>query len=135
VRPPAAASASAPATLLVVDDNQDAATLLAQGLQAMGHAVHVAYDGIEALRIGGLHVFDAAFLDIGLPVMDGFELATRLRELPGFRGARLVAVTGYGQASDRQRTAAAGFDEHLVKPVELDAVEQLIAGFAANPPG
>ena len=70
----------------------------------------------------------AAFLDIGLPVMDGYELAARLRETPGLEGIRLVAVTGYGQESDRQRSAAAGFHHHLVKPVDLDDVHAVLEG-------
>ncbi len=115
------------ATVLVVDDNTDAATLLARGLRMMGHDAHVAHDGLEALRIAGTRAFDAAFLDIGLPVMDGFELAARLRELEGFRRAHLIAVTGYGQPSDRDRSRAAGFHDHLVKPVDLGVVAQLVA--------
>lgn len=119
------------AVLLVVDDNEDAAALLAQGLRLMGHEVHVAYDGLEALRLAGQRVFDAAFLDLGLPVIDGFELAARLREFPRLNRTRLIAVTGYGQASDRRRTAAAGFHDHLVKPVDLDLVEQLVVSYCS----
>ena len=69
---------------------------------------------------------DVALLDIGLPVMDGYELANRLRDLPGLTGMRLVAVTGYGQETDHQRSRAAGFDRHLVKPVDLDGLERLL---------
>jgi CheY-like chemotaxis protein len=69
---------------------------------------------------------DIAFVDIGLPVMDGYELAGRLRELPGLAGIRLVAVTGYGQESDRQKSQAAGFHHHLVKPVDFDAVQAVV---------
>jgi hypothetical protein len=90
----------------------------------------VAHDGPEALRIAEKQTFDAAFLDIGLPVMDGFELVARLRVLPQFARTRLVAVTGYGQPSDRQRTAAAGFHDHFVKPVELGVLAELVAGLA-----
>ena len=118
------------AVLLVVDDNQDAAALLARGLRLMGHEVHVAHDGLDALRLAALFPLDVAFLDIGLPLMDGFELAARLRELPTCRDAGLIAVTGYGQSADRQRTIAAGFHEHLVKPVDLDTVEQLVMRFS-----
>jgi CheY-like chemotaxis protein len=66
-------------------------------------------------------------LDIGLPVMDGYELAARLRELPGLNGVRLFALTGYGQESDRQRTRNAGFDHHFTKPVDLDAIDAVLA--------
>ena len=125
------------ARILVVDDNEDAATLLADALRLMGHDVEVAHDGLAAMRLAATRPFHAAFLDIGLPVMDGFELAAQLRRLPTLREARLVAVTGYGQASDRSRTRAAGFDDHLVKPVDLDAVEQVVRDLrpdAAPPP-
>ncbi|MEO7271102.1 MAG: ATP-binding protein [Vicinamibacterales bacterium] len=120
------------AVLLVVDDNQDAATLLAEALRLLGHEVHVAHDGLEALRIVPAHAFDAAFLDIGLPVMDGYELAIRLRTLPSSRATRLIAVTGYGQPSDRQRSGEAGFDEHLVKPIDLGLVERLLRQYVAE---
>ena len=79
-------------------------------------------------RCGWRETFDAdlALLDIGLPVMDGYELARRLRELPRYSKARLVALTGYGQESDRRRSAEAGFDVHLVKPVQIQAIEELL---------
>ena len=80
----------------------------------------------EALEIAGEFRPEVAFLDIGLPVMDGYELASRLRELPGLESVRLIAVTGYGQESDRQKTRAAGFERHLVKPVDLDVVEAIV---------
>ncbi|MEO8277544.1 MAG: ATP-binding protein [Thermoanaerobaculia bacterium] len=119
--------------ILVVDDNQDAAELLAQGLKLIGHEACVAHDGIAALALATEHRFEAAFLDIGLPAMDGYELAQRLRKLPTFANARLVAITGYGQPSDMERSRAAGFDEHLVKPVDLDAIERLIASWTGAP--
>ncbi len=119
------------ARILIVDDNEDAVEMLAHALRIKGHQIHVAYDGPEALRIGAAARPDAALLDIGLPVMDGYELAARLKELPGLEGLRLIAVTGYGQDSDRRRTAAAGFDHHLVKPINLDVLDQLIATLLA----
>jgi len=73
-----------------------------------------------------------AFLDIGLPVMDGYELAARLRALPSSSATRLIAVTGYGQQSDRERSAAAGFDEHLVKPIDLAVVERLLREYVSG---
>jgi PAS domain S-box-containing protein len=101
--------------VLVVDDNVDAADLLAGLLRSVGHDVEVAHDGPQALDVLAAFTPDVAILDIGLPVMDGYELAARLRE--GLAPPRLVAMTGYGQESDRARSAAAGFDLHLVKPV------------------
>ena len=124
--------AAAGARILIVDDNRDAAEMLAEALRVRGYETHVAHDGPEALRRAGHGPFAAALLDLGLPVMDGFELAARLRELPGTSGTRLIAVTGYGQESDRHRTAAAGFHHHLVKPVDLDALAELLTGAAAS---
>jgi PAS domain S-box-containing protein len=104
--------------VLVVDDNVDAAELLADALRARGHVVAVAHDGPEALRVVPSFHPDTAILDIGLPVMDGYELGRRLAD----RDMRLIAVTGYGQDTDRRRSRSAGFDVHLVKPVDLDVV-------------
>jgi len=112
--------------ILVVDDNQDGAQLLADLLALRGHTVRVAYDGPAALEV--LATFDAtlALVDIGLPGMDGHELARKIRE----RGVavRLVAVTGYGRDTDRERALASGFDEHLVKPLSLSRLEEVIRG-------
>ncbi len=104
--------------VLVVDDNVDAAELLAEGLRADGHDVRVANDGPHAIDLAEGLKPEIAFLDLGLPAMDGYEVAARLRELD--QRVVLVAVTGYGQASDKARTAAAGFQHHLVKPVDLE---------------
>ncbi len=111
--------------VLVVDDNHDAADALVEALDATGHAVLVAYDGPSALEAAAREHPEAAFLDIGLPVMDGYELARRMRDLLG-PGVKLVALTGYGQEHDRAQSRAAGFDEHLVKPVELDRIMGLL---------
>ena len=111
--------------VLVVDDNQDAADALVDALGAHGVAAAVAYDGPGAIEAALRFRPEAAFLDIGLPVMDGYELARRLRELLG-PAIRLVALTGYGQDRDRALSRAAGFDEHLVKPVELEHIVALI---------
>lgn len=116
--------------VLVVDDNEDAAEMLALSLASLGCKVRVAHDGPQALRVAGDEPFDAALLDIGLPVMDGYELAARLRELPTMRRAQLVAVTGYGQQSDRNRALAAGFELHLVKPVDFRLIEEIVAALA-----
>jgi signal transduction histidine kinase len=110
--------------VLVVDDNLDGAQVLAETLRELGHAVEVAHDGPTALEIARRWKPQIALLDIGLPVMDGYELAGRLRELGG--PLRLVAVTGYGQESDRRRSREAGFAAHLVKPVDLDVLTTVI---------
>ncbi len=123
--------------VLIVDDNEDAADMLAEVLGAQGCNVRVAYDGPAALRIAAEQAFDVALLDIGLPVMDGYELARHLREPRHLAELFLVAVTGYGQRSDRERALAAGFHEHLVKPVDLTALGKLItrrAGTHGPPP-
>ena len=121
-----AAPLSGALRILVVDDNVDAAELLAEALAAFGYHTSVAYDGAQALRVVEGFAPDVALLDLGLPVMDGYELAGRLRSGPGGQRMKLVAITGYGQESDRRRTAAAGFDAHLVKPVQLAAIAQLL---------
>ena len=104
--------------ILIVDDNEDAADLLAEMLEADQHQVRTAFDGPTALSVGAEFEPDIAILDIGLPVMDGFELATQFGVHPQLRRTRLIALTGYGQAEDRARSRAAGFAAHLVKPVE-----------------
>ena len=115
--------------VLVVDDNSDAADTLADALAALGCDSRVAHDGAEAIRIAAEYEPQVALLDIGLPVMDGYELAARLREAPRGEQLRLVAVTGYGQDSDRRRAFEAGFDAHLVKPVDLRVIADLINGY------
>ncbi|MBV9891016.1 MAG: response regulator [Rhizobacter sp.] len=110
------------ARILVVDDNEDAAHSLALILRLEGNEVAVARDGQEALALLDEFVPEAAVLDIGLPRMSGYELAAALRADPRTHAAVLIALTGYGRGPDRQRALDAGFDEHLVKPVELDAL-------------
>jgi CheY-like chemotaxis protein len=106
--------------VMVVDDNVDAADTLAEVVRMWGHEVRMAHDGPSALAIvDSGFVPDVALLDIGLPVMDGYELAARLRAVVD-GPLRLVAVTGYGQDSDRKRAHEAGFDDHLVKPIDLE---------------
>jgi PAS domain S-box-containing protein len=112
--------------ILVVDDSVDGAEMLAAALSAKGYKTQVAFDAPAALRIAAEFRPAIAFLDIGLPVMDGYELATRLRGLPELNGIKLFAVTGYGQESDRERTRAAGFDRHFTKPVDLDTIEAVL---------
>ena len=121
--PAAAAPGPGAVRILVVDDNQDGAEMLAEALIGKGYDTRVAHDAPAALRVAAEFLPDFALLDLGLPVMDGYELAAHLRELPGLAGLRLIAVTGYGQASDRRRTRDAGFHGHLVKPVDIDAID------------
>jgi PAS domain S-box-containing protein len=119
---PTAVAPSKRRQILLVDDNEDARMLLAEVLATFGHRVQSAADGPEALAI--LEVFkpDVAILDIGLPGMDGYELAARIRELPGHQALRLLALTGYGQPEDARRTRDAGFDVHLVKPIDFQSL-------------
>ncbi len=112
--------------VLVVDDNVDAADTLADLLGDLGYSVRATYDAVSALELAGRFDPEVCFLDIGLPVMDGYELAQRLRQAENAAGRRLIAVTGYGQDADRRRARAAGFDGHLVKPVSLDALEGVL---------
>jgi len=108
--------------LLVVDDNDDAGQMLGLFLETAGYRVMVVQSAHAALAAAGGGPFDACLLDIGLPDMDGNELAQRLRRLPHMAQATLIAITGYGQEADRARTSAAGFDHHFVKPVDMDAL-------------
>lgn len=114
--------------ILVADDNHDSAESLGMLLEMAGHEVRLAYDGQEALDAAGLFLPDIMLLDIGLPKLDGFEVAARLRQDRRHDSMMLVAVTGYGTDSDRERARAAGFDHHLVKPVDPKALRDLIAG-------
>ncbi len=112
--------------ILIVDDNEDAAELLASTLELTGYRTLVVHDGPAALKVIADFAPDIAMLDIGLPVMDGYELARRLRAEPRWAQLRLVAVTGYGQQSDRQRSQEAGFDAHLVKPIDVARLPAVI---------
>jgi PAS domain S-box-containing protein len=114
--------------LLVVDDNRDAAESLAMLLRLQGHEVRVAYSGQAALEDAHSFQPDLIFLDIGMPGMDGYEVARRMRQQPGLEDVVLAALTGWGQPEDRRRTAEAGFDHHLVKPPDPKVVEGLVAG-------
>jgi two-component system CheB/CheR fusion protein len=120
--------------ILVVDDNRDSSDSLALLLEIMGHQVQVAYDGPHALEAARTYQPDTVLLDIGLPGMSGHEVARRMRQELDMKGALLVAMTGWGQDEDRQRSQDAGFDHHLVKPVEPDALETLLASLADRAP-
>ena len=119
--------------VLVVDDNEDAAELLSTVLRMKGHEVVVAHNGPAALLARVTFAADVALLDIGLPVMDGYELAGHLRSRYPSSPLRIIAITGYGEEKDRIRSKAAGFDEHLVKPVDLERVCGLLAGPGSKP--
>ena len=123
----ASVKSSSKLRLLVVDDNEDAAESLAMLLRLQGHEVRVAHDGVTALGVAVDFLPALIFLDIGMPGMDGYEVARRLRTMPALQSTVLTALTGWGQAEDRRRSADAGFDHHLVKPPELKAVEALLA--------
>ena len=112
--------------VLVVDDNADSADSIAAILETSGHEVQVAYSAQKALEMAVEHQPDIVLLDIGLPDMDGYEVAKQLRQTPELKEMRLIAITGYGQQSDRERSREAGFDEHMVKPVEWQKLEELL---------
>jgi signal transduction histidine kinase len=132
---PAPSEKSAPRNrdkrILLVDDNEDAALILKQALEQIGYQVQVAHDGPSALDASVEFRPDVALLDIGLPVMDGYELAQKLRaSRHSAPHLRLVAITGYGQDKDRARSRQAGFEQHLVKPLDLQLIEKAIEGIA-----
>jgi CheY-like chemotaxis protein len=118
--------------VLVVDDNRDSADSMALLLGASGHDVRTAQDGTSALAIAPEYKPDVVLLDIGLPGMNGYTVAERLRALPGGGNIVLIAMTGYGQEDDRRRSREAGFDHHLVKPVDFDVLAGILN--AAAPP-
>jgi signal transduction histidine kinase len=113
--------------VMVVDDNQDSADMLSLSLKMMGHEVQALYDPLLVADAALRFLPDLVFLDVGMPVLNGFALAERLRKLdwPGGRRPRLVALTGWGQAEDRKRSEQAGFDQHLVKPADLDTIDRV----------
>jgi CheY-like chemotaxis protein len=112
--------------ILVVDDNRDSADSLVMLLRMSGNEVHVAYDGLEAIEAAANLRPDVILLDIGLPRLNGYETAHRIREQPWGKDMMLVAATGWGQDEDRQKSTAAGFNAHLVKPVDQDALTTLL---------
>ena len=118
----------------MVDDNVDSAEILAMLLRMSGHDVRTAYTGPTALEAAAAHRPDVVLLDIGLPGLNGYEVARRLRQDPQLEGVRLVAMTGYGDEADRQLAQEAGFDRHLVKPVDFPKVEELLTTLL-TPPG
>ncbi|HEY5948814.1 MAG TPA: ATP-binding protein, partial [Kofleriaceae bacterium] len=121
---PVSRVATTPLRILVVDDNYEAADILEIALSALGHSIAIAYDGASALEIAKTHAPQIALVDLGLPVMNGYSLAEALRAA---HHIPVVAITGFGQDSDRQRTHAAGFAAHLVKPVDLHELADLVS--------
>jgi len=127
--------ASAPRRrVLVVDDNSDAAEMLAALLETLGYEIALATDGAAALDTARQFAPHVALLDIGLPIMDGYEVARRLRQLDACRDTLLIAISGYGQPNDRERSRQAGFAHHLVKPVELGTLTSLLETAQADTP-
>jgi two-component system, chemotaxis family, CheB/CheR fusion protein len=115
----------APRKVLVVDDNQDAAGALKLLLESDGHEVKIASDGMSGLALARAYKPDYVLLDIGLPRLNGYEIAASLRADAALKDLVIVAITGYGQVHDRARTAAVGFDHHLTKPVEFTTLQEI----------
>jgi len=118
--------------VLIVDDNVDSASSLATMFELLGCRAETAHDGLAAVREVETFVPDLAVLDIGLPGISGHEAARRIRQLPAGRTLLLVAVSGWGQEADRKRSIEAGFDHHLVKPVDIEALKAMLPRRAAN---
>jgi len=114
--------------ILVVDDNRDAADTLAILLRVEGNDIRTAYDGPEAVEVAEMFHPDVVLLDIGLPKLNGYDVARRIRQQPWGHGATLIALTGWGKDEDRRLSQEAGFNFHLVKPVDLSALEDLLNG-------
>jgi signal transduction histidine kinase len=128
---PAALSAIVARRILVADDNSDALESLAQLLELGGHEIHKAADGVQALEAATRVRPDLVLLDIGMPGMDGYEVARRIRSQPWGREATLVALTGWGQETDRKRSREAGFDSHCIKPLDLQHLFTLLDSLPA----
>jgi CheY-like chemotaxis protein len=130
--PVTTAPATRPLRVLIVDDNMDAAESLAILVSALGHDVRTAYDGVSAMQAAIDFRPDVALLDIGLPRLNGYEVATRVRQLSMPQPPVLIAMTGYGQESDRKLALGAGFDHHLVKPADFDNLQKILLGVEAR---
>jgi len=119
--------------ILVVDDNRDSAMSLAMVLKLTGHETHTAYDGLEAVEAAATFRPDVVLLDIGLPKLNGYDACRKIREQPWGKGMVLIALTGWGQDEDRRKSQEAGFDAHLVKPVDHAALTKLLAELRPTP--
>jgi len=117
--------------ILVVDDNEDARDTLAMMLEVLGHEVRSAADGLQALQVGREFLPEVVLLDLGMPKMNGYDTAVEMRRQPWGAHARLIATSGWGQPEDMQRSSAAGFDHHLVKPIEIETLLGLLEPVAA----
>jgi CheY-like chemotaxis protein len=115
-----------PRRILVVDDNPDTAESFALVLRAMGHEVESVTDPLDALPAARRVAAELVFLDIGMPLLDGYELARALRKAFGFEKIHIVAVTGHGMPEDRARARVAGFDAHVTKPADPDVIESIV---------
>ena len=113
-----------------MDDNRDGAASLGVMLSLMGHDSRTAHDGLEALEVAESFRPDLMLLDIGLPKLNGYEVCRRIRQQPWGKDVFMVAVTGWGQEDDRRRSEEAGFDRHIVKPLDAAALRRLLAGVA-----
>lgn len=118
--------------ILVVDDNQDSASTMAILLRLMGNVTQTANDGLQAVEAASDFRPDVVLLDIGLPHIDGYEACRRIRQQPGGSEVVMVAVTGWGQDEDRMRSSEAGFDHHLVKPVDQTTLEDILASVTSS---
>ena len=112
--------------VLIVEDSEDGAEMLSELLRLHGYDTRVAQNGLDGLKLAEAFAPDIVFVDIGLPIMNGYELAAQLQQLPKLSGSRLIALTGYGQESDRSKTTAAGFHAHLVKPIDFEALTRVL---------
>jgi two-component system CheB/CheR fusion protein len=119
--------------VLIADDNRDSGESLGMLLELSGHQVQIACDGREAVETAIRSLPDVVILDIGMPNLNGYDAARRIRELDPGRRSLLIAITGWGQDLDRQRSLDAGFDHHLIKPVEPEALDRLLQSFASKP--
>jgi CheY-like chemotaxis protein len=118
--------------ILVVDDNRDAARSLAKQLVRLGNVTRTAYDGLEAVEVAERFRPEAILLDLGMPKLNGYDAARRIREQPWGEGVLLLALTGWGQEDDKRRSKEAGFDHHVTKPVDVDAMMRLIGEHAPS---
>jgi CheY-like chemotaxis protein len=119
--------------ILVVDDNVDLAEALGDVMEGAGHSVRVVTDAVQALALAGEAAPDVVILDIELPVMNGYELALRLRALPQITSSLFIALTGYGQAHNQRQSHESGFHHHFVKPVDIDRLLKLVGEGGGDP--